>query len=222
MADEMLKGKQLAGQGSFARMDTTLSLKELRDTLKNLTDTEKKILENGSMRVRVNKDEEMFQIILSFPFSHSTDITSIRKLLEKRKPAIISRKMIDLAPRDKLSPEQLAMINEIPPDDQGADDLDMNLDKYYDFKYEKNKISRSLIREKFAEAKNDSALQSVMDMSKFSFPAKLKTIINLPGPAKKITGKNIIVSDDRKQILIKGTLNDFFEDPSKFEYEIDY
>ena len=47
-------------------------------------------------------------------------------------------------------------------------------------------------------------------------------MINLPGPAKKAEDKGITLSDDKKKITIEGTLDDFMEDASTFEYEIEY
>ena len=42
--------------------------------------------------------------------------------------------------------------------------------------------------------------------------ANMKTIFNLPKPAKKAEGKGVKLSDDNKKITIEGTLDDFFED----------
>ena len=59
-------------------------------------------------------------------------------------------------------------------------------------------------------------------MGQMGMPISFKTIINLPKPAKKAEGKGVKLSDDKKKITIEGTLDDFFEDPSQFEYEIEY
>ena len=50
----------------------------------------------------------------------------------------------------------------------------------------------------------------------------MKTVINLPKPAKKAEGKGVKLSEDKKKILMEGTLDDFFEDGSYFEYNIEY
>ena len=41
-------------------------------------------------------------------------------------------------------------------------------------------------------------------------------------PAKKAEGKGVKLSSDRKKVTIEGSLDDFFEDASYFEYEIEY
>jgi hypothetical protein len=59
-------------------------------------------------------------------------------------------------------------------------------------------------------------------MSQMGMSMNMKTVINLPKPAKKAEGKGVKLSNDRKKITIEGTLDDFFEDATYFEYEIEY
>jgi hypothetical protein len=59
-------------------------------------------------------------------------------------------------------------------------------------------------------------------MASMGMTMNFKTIINLPRPAKKAEGKGIQLSNDKKKITIEGSLDDFLEDASKFEYEIEY
>ena len=51
---------------------------------------------------------------------------------------------------------------------------------------------------------------------------KANYVINLPRPAKTVEGKGIKLSEDKKTITISSDLDDFFDDPSKLEYKIEY
>ena len=59
-------------------------------------------------------------------------------------------------------------------------------------------------------------------MAQLGMAINMKTIINLPKPAKKAEGKSLKLSDDKKKITMEGTLDDFFEDASYFEYDIEF
>ena len=74
----------------------------------------------------------------------------------------------------------------------------------------------------YANVENDKSLTSLKEMSQMGMASTMKTIFNLPRPAKKAEGKGVKLSDDRKKVTIEGTLDDFFEDATFFEYEIEY
>jgi hypothetical protein len=65
-------------------------------------------------------------------------------------------------------------------------------------------------------------MQSLKQMSSMGSPINVNYIINLPRPAKKAEGKALKLSDDKKKVTVSVTSDDFFEDPSKFEYKIEY
>jgi hypothetical protein len=51
---------------------------------------------------------------------------------------------------------------------------------------------------------------------------KYNYIINLPTTAKKVEGKSVKLSQDKKKVTLSVSSEDFFDDPSKFEYKIEY
>ncbi len=105
----------------------------------------------------------------------------------------------------------------------GWDKDDNNsLDDYYIFTFEKGKITKKLNKEMYAKVNDDKSLSAMQQMGQMGVSANIKTIFNLPRPAKKAEGKGVKLSADKKKITIEGTLDDFFEDASYFEYEIEY
>ena len=107
-------------------------------------------------------------------------------------------------------------------DDQKNDDMGANIDEYYTSVYEKGKFTRKLNKEKYAHVEDDKSLKSLQEMAQLGMAINMKTVINLPKPAKKAEGKGLKLSDDKKKITMEGTLDDFFEDASYFEYNIEY
>jgi hypothetical protein len=83
-------------------------------------------------------------------------------------------------------------------------------------------ISKTLNIEKYAGASGDESMKALKQMSGMGSPITSNYIINLPRPAKKAEGKAIKLSADKKKATLTVTSDDFFDDPSKFEYRIEY
>ena len=65
-------------------------------------------------------------------------------------------------------------------------------------------------------------MKSLQQVSEMGSPITANYVIDLPRPAKKAEGKAIKLSDDKKKITLTVTSDDFVNDPSKFEYHIEY
>ena len=107
-------------------------------------------------------------------------------------------------------------------EDEKNGDMGANVDEYYESVFQKGKITRKLNKEKYANVEDDKSLKSLQEMAQLGMAINMKTIINLPKPAKKAEGKGLKLSDDKKKITMEGTLDDFFEDASYFEYDIEF
>jgi len=65
-------------------------------------------------------------------------------------------------------------------------------------------------------------MKSLQQMSGMGSPVTVNYVVNLPRKAKKVEGKAVKLSDDKKKVTVSVTSDDFFNDPSKFEYRIAY
>jgi len=202
--------------------DTTIYLKDIKDSVKNLTDPEKKLMDKGTLRILMNMPDEKFTLNFSFPFTQPSDLVTINGLLKKTKQDVMSDQL------KKFKPGELGADPKDKDDENpllGGLDTDgksNEVDDYYTYKYEKGKISKKLNKEMHAKVEEDKSLTTMKEMSQMGMSSTMKTIINLPKPAKKAEGKRVKLSADRKKVTIEGTLDDFFEDASYFEYEIEY
>ena len=203
------------------KIDTVINLKDIKDSLKNLNDAEKKIAATGTLRGQVNASEEKLTFTFTFPFSNVSEIPAIQSILKKAKGDVIGDLMTKLMGEEGKKNEDMEMFGKEEGDGQ-QDEMGANLEAYYTSVYEKGKFSRKLNKEKYATVRDDKALKSLQEMAQMGMSINMKTVINLPKPAKKAEGKGVKLSEDKKKITVEGTLDDFFEEGSYFEYAIEY
>jgi hypothetical protein len=212
----MLKsmGGDEAKEFDSLKKDTLVSMAYLKDSIAGLTDIQKKLLEKASLRIVFNTEEEKMLMSFEFPFDQPSDMALINDILKKTRAKAISKELLSMVPGDSSAGDQ-SMMGE-------TDNETPDLEDYFEYSYEKGKISKKINKEKFATVANDQNLKSIQEMTQLGAPMTLKTIINLPRAATKAEGKGLKLSEDKKKITIEGTIEDFFENPDFFEYVIEY
>src|SRR6187402_2441111 len=209
------------------KTDTVVYLKDIKDSLKNLNEAEKKIAATGTLRIQVDAKEDKLNFTFTFPFSNTSGIAPIQNVLKKAKGDVIENIMGKLTGEegnkkgDNKEGGDKGMFD-MGEDDKQSEEMGANLDQYYTTVYEKGKFSRKLNKEKYAQVEDDKGLKTMQEMAQLGMSVNMKTVINLPKHAKKAEGKGVKLSEDKKKITIEGTLDDFFEDGSYFEYNIEY
>jgi len=214
------------------KMDTVVYLKDIKDSLKNLNDAEKKIAATGKLRVQINAKENELNFTFTFPFSNASEIAPIQNILKKAKTDVIEFIMSKLTAEennkkdgnkeDGNKKKGMFDMGEDDADNMKPEETGVSLDQYYTTVYEKGKFSRKLNKEKYTQVADDKTLKTMQEMAQMGMSINMKTVINLPKPAKKAEGKGVKLSEDKKKITIEGTLDDFFEDGSYFEYNVEY
>ena len=203
------------------KKDTVVYLKDIKDSLKNLTAAEKKIAATGTLRILVDAKEDKLNFTFTFPFSNTSEIAPIQSILKKAKDDVLDNTMTKLM-GEEANKKNDGFLGGNEEDSDQKEGMGANLDQYYTTVYEKGKLSRKLNKEKYANVSDDKMLKSMQEMAQMGMSVNMKTVINLPKPAKKAEGKGVKLSEDKKKITIEGTLDDFFEDGSYFEYNIEY
>jgi hypothetical protein len=201
------------------KMDTVIHLKDIQDSLKNLNAAEKKIAATGTLNIQMDASDEKMKFEFTFPFSKTSEIAGIQDILKKAKQNIINDIMQKIMGEKGSKNESLLGKDD---DDEPTEGMSSNIDEYYTSVFEKGKFTRKLNKEKYAHVEDDKSLKSLQEMAQLGMPINMKTIINLPKPAKKAEGKGVKLSDDKKKVTVEGTLDDFFESAAYFEYDIEY
>ncbi|WP_028787053.1 hypothetical protein [Terrimonas ferruginea] len=188
-------------------IDTIIQLKSLTDSLKDLSDADRKLLANGTFNLKLNLDTDEFSTRNNIPFKSLTDINRLEQL---------SATMMDkglTSALDKGKKEGEGEEDDMPS---------VNLTAYYTTTYGKNLIERKLDKTKYAGVDNDEGLKAVKEMSSLGVNPTTSLVINLPRAAKKVEGKNATLSEDKKKVTIKGDVESFLNDGSAMEFRIEY
>lgn len=187
------------------KVDTTVSLKELTDSLDFLTPEEKKLANTGTFTVSMDLEEDKMIATVKLPFKKIDELSK----LEKLSASILEQGVKKIMSEGKGG--------------EGLDELKMGgggIDNYYTTTYTANKIEKKLLADKYAKVNDDQALASLKEIAGEGLPMDNKLVINLPRPAKSVTGKNAVLSPDKKKVTITESPQDFFDDGKSFEFSI--
>lgn len=193
-------------KGMDQAIDSTISLEKMADSVQDLSDEEKSLMKTGVMHVNMDMKNEKFLTKLNFPFKSTTSIAVCDQL---------SGKMIGEALKGQ------AMMGATAEGDGGSPKMS-GFDDYFKTVYANGKIEKTLIKEKYDKVGEDEMLSSMKEGAAMGLGMKANYIINLPRPAKKAEGKGITLSDDKKKVTIAVDMDDFFDEPAKFEFLIEY
>jgi hypothetical protein len=192
------------------KRDTTFSLATQADSIKDITEEDRALLRKGTFHAQMNASEEKFFTSVSFPFSSVSQVSTLNNLSKKVGVQSLYKELSSMGQGD----------NPIP----GMSDMPTitSVSDYFVTSFSKGVLTRTINKEKYATAADDKFLQSMKDASSMGIPTSSTYIINLPRPAKKVEGKNVKLSEDKKKVTIKTDLDDFFDEPSKLEFRIEY
>lgn len=204
MIKQMGNGEEMKGADQV--VDSTISLKEITDSIPNLTDAEKGLMGKSEMRIQMDMTKEKFMTKLNFPFSTMADISTCNQL---------SGKVVSEALKGQAG--GMGAMSE----DGGLPQMS-SFEEYYTTTYSKGRIVKTLIKEKYEKVGEDEYFKSMKEAAGMGLAMKANYIINLPRPATKAEGKGITLSEDKKKITIAVDMDDFYDDPSKFEYLIEF
>jgi len=152
--------------------------------------------------------DEKLLVKLNFPFEKLSEVESLKEVLPK-----LSVSALKKLPGGEQMPAGTG---------EGDTSKIKTFDNYFDDTISKKVISKTLNKAKYATAADDEFMKSLQQLSGMGSPMTVNYVINLPRRAKKVEGKAVKLSDDKKKVTVSVTSDDFFNDPSKFEYRIEY
>jgi len=202
--------KQMGGDeaGKLQNTDTIISLTGIADSIAGLTPDQMKIVNKGAMKLTLNMQDEKLLVKLNFPFEKLSDIESLKEILPKLSVSALKK---------------LPGADQMPAGSGESDSSKIKtFDNYFDDTLSRKVISKTLNKAKYATAADDEFMKSLQQMSTMGSPMTVNYVINLPRRAKKVEGKAVKLSDNKKKVTVSVTSDDFFNDPSKFEYRIEY
>ena len=204
---------KMSGQGkdldsNEKSIDTTIALDKLADSIPGLSATEKELVKKGKLGLNLNMGDEKLFTRLHFPFTSTSQIAVLDQL---------STRVMEQAMKKQMDDDN-GNAPAIPTDELPK----ANMDDYFTVTYSKGVIEKKHIPEKYASVADDKGMQSLKEMAGEGMPMNSTLIYNLPKPAKKVTGKNAKLSEDKKKVIIASSVDDFFDDVTKLEFRIEY
>jgi hypothetical protein len=188
------------------KMDTTLYIKDLIDTMNSMTPEKKALLSNGQVRLQLNMDEKELKTKSVFPFKSVNDLDKLRSI----------------AGSNSFGTGQLLKGLGGDKSDNGQEpDMSM-FGSIYDFKIKDGMISSKLDKMKWDSLQKNAQFSQIKDAGGSGVDVPYSLTIKLPRPVKKVDNPIIKLSDDKKTVTIKYNLMDTFQQPEKFEYNIEY
>jgi len=232
MATKMDMGQMMAMVMSMSgeesktpeKMDTSFSIKSYIDTVSSLSAEEKKLLQGLIVNLNMDMDNQVFVLGLQVPFSKPEEVNRINELIKKNDLMSKAFEKMDNMEGGKKQEESKEedMLNAMGGG-EGKSPMLQSPDEFLVYDFKKGKLVRALDTAKLNKLQESETLQKMKEaMDSGMPPIKFTYAINLPKPAKKIEGKNAVLSDDKRKVTVVNTLDELFDDPSKFEFSIEY
>jgi len=207
---EMLQtymGKDELAKKGMEKMDTTILMKDIVDTAKNLSAEKKALLRPGTMHIKMDLDQKVFTTHMQFPFSNLAQLQGLYKTLSD----------------GSLGNTNLLGGLAGQGGQQGGPNPDINqFNGIYDFTCKDGVMIKKLNDEKWKALKNDPQMSQMQQASQMGMEILYTTTITLPRPVKKVDNPLAKLSEDKKTVTIKYNLVDVFEKPEQFGYNIEY
>jgi hypothetical protein len=207
---EMLQtymGKEEMAKKGMDKMDTTILMKDIIDTVKSLTPEKKAILGKGIVHIKMDIDQKIFKTHMQFPFTNYDQLQTLYKAMSDGSLGNTNL-LSGLGGQDGHA---------------GGNSPDINqFNGIYDFTCKDGTMSKKLNMDKWKKLTEDPQLAQMKQASQMGVEILYTTTITLPRPVKKVDNTLAKLSDDKKTVMIRYNLVDVFEHPEQFGYSIEY
>jgi hypothetical protein len=208
---EMLQsyvGKEELAKKGMEKMDTTIYMKDLVDTVSSLSPEKKALLRTGTVHIQLDMDQKIFKTHMQFPF---TSLDNLQKLYMAMSDGSLGNAQLFKG----LTPGQ--------GDAGGGANPDINqFNGIYDFTCRDGLMSKKLNQDKLAKLKDDPQMAQFKQAGQMGIEIIYTTTLQLPRPITKVDNPLAKLSDDKKTVTIKYNLMDIFDKPEQFGYTIQY
>jgi len=216
MMQSMAGEKELGKDGLDRPLDTLIMLKDVMDSVKNLTPEQRELYHDGSMNLQMNRDEKIFKFNMSFPYKDRTQLKTFMSGGGARGMPEVFKRVYRTSPDSTGNGS--GNDSEKAPADEGFD----MINSIFDISVADGKVSKQLNKQKYQELMLRPEVTQAREMSKANQEVPYTTIIKFPRPVKKTDNRLIKLSADKKTATIKYNLLTLFETPEKFSYTIVY
>ncbi|HUQ65243.1 MAG TPA: hypothetical protein VM101_03765 [Flavitalea sp.] len=209
MMQSMASEEEIQKSGLNRSIDTVIHLKSMMDTAKDVTPQQRRLFQEGTMKMKIDLKENIFNADVNFPFQSFNDLQSLMSGSGTGGLSEVFKQVF--AKKDSTQGTNM--------EDQGGLD---QMNNVFDVTISKNTIARKLNRLKFDSLMAKPEVAQAKQMVGGGFEILYITTIRLPRPVKKTDNEMIKLSADKKTVTIKYDLLKMFDTPEKFSYSIQY
>jgi hypothetical protein len=192
------------------KMDTTILMKDIMDTVSTLSPEKKALLRGGSVHIQLDIDAKIFKTHMLFPFSSQSDLQQLYATMSDGSlgSAQLLKGMVPGGQEQTLG---------------GGPSPDINqFNGIYDYTIRDGFMSRKLNADRWKALQANPQLAQVKQASTMGLDIAYTTTISLPRPVKKVDNPLAKLSDDKKTVTMKYNVMDIFDHPEQFAYAIEY
>jgi hypothetical protein len=192
-------------------IDTTVMMRTLLDTAKNISAENKALIKDGSVHLLLNMEQKQFKSDVIIPFKSLSDL---QKLYNSMNNQSLGFTQLFKGMAGKPDSASSGNDNSMP---------DMNqFNAIYDFESHDGLLSRKLNPEKWKALQASPQFAQMKDAGNMGITIPYTLTISVPRPVKKVDNSLAKLFPDRKKVLIQYNLIEVFDHPEKFEYTIVY
>lgn len=208
--------EELTKEGLDKAIDTTLRMKDLLDSAKDVTPEQKALMAGGTMKMQMNIKEKLFKMDLHFPYSNPGNL---QKLMEGQgnSGAGFTDMFKEFFGGDKKAPADTTKII----DEAKEPDME-DIAGIYEVTVRNGLISKKTNPVKYKALMARPEMEQVKKMAASGMEILYTTTIKLPRPVKNANNSIIKLSEDKKTVTMRYNLLDMLETPDKYAYTLEY
>jgi len=209
-------GKDELAKKGVSKMDTTINMKDILDSVTTMPADKKALLSSGTVHIKLDMDAKVFKTHMKFPFSN-------QEHLQKLYAALGDGSLGSAQLFKNLGGAGGGGADSGAGGGLGGGAPDINqFNGIYDFTAHDGLMYKKVNQDKWKALQNDPQLAQVKQAAQMGMEINYTTTIVLPRPVKKIDNATAKLSDDKKTVVMKFNLIDALDHPEQFEYTIAY
>ena len=207
--------EELSKDGLDSSIDTTIRMKDMLDSAKDVTPEQKKLLADGTVKMQMNIKNKLFKMDMNIPYS---GYNNLQKLMagQGAGPGLTDAFKQFFGGDNNPQRDTTKIIDEAREPDM------QDIAGIYDVTIKNGLISKKTNTEKYKALLARPEMEQVKKLSSSGMEILYTTTIKLPRPVKKADNTIIKLSEDKRTVTMRYNLLELLENPEKFAYTLEY
>jgi hypothetical protein len=208
--------EELSKEGLDRPIDTTIRMKDMLDSAKDVTPEQKALMAGGIMKMQMNIKEKLFKMDLNFPYSGYDNLQKLMAGQGNSGAGLSDMFKGFFGGGKKETRDTTQIIDEAKEPDM------QDLASIFDVTVKNGFISKKTNSAKYKALLARPEMEQAKKMSSSGMEILYTTTIKLPRPVKKSDNSLLKLSADKKTVTLRYNLLDLLESPDKFAYTLEY